>query len=474
LLEKLIELYAALTGERPPFVNQEDAIVELCRKLEDKNCLLVIDDVWNPAHLWPFLRGGRGCARLVTTRQFEVAAEAKRVSVDEMTTDQAVQMLIAGLQPQPTNLKPFQLLAQRLGKWPQMLELAREPLRQRIARGDSLKEALDYLNLALDRKGVTAFDRRDPQERRQAIGRTIEVSLELLSQTEQERYAELAIFPADAYLPLTALNALWGLDDFETQDLVLRLDDLSLLRFDLKAGTIRLHDVIRAYLAAKLVAPAIVHARLVEAWGDPYYLPHTFAWRWLSYHLVKAGRKEELRRLLFAFNWIQAKLDATDVTALIADFQHLVGDSDARLVQGAIRLAAHILIRDKAQLAGQLWGRLQAQSSVEIRRLLQSTNQSSPWIRPLACSLVAPGGPLLRTLQVQSEVTAVAVSADGQRAVSGSTDGTLSIWDLESGSELRSFTGGQPTRITALALSPNGRIAVSGSADDLVRVWEPG
>jgi hypothetical protein len=112
LLEKLTELYAALTGERPPFVNQEDAIVELCRKLDDKNCLLVIDDVWNPAHLWPFLRGGKGCAPLITTRQFEIAAEAKRVNVDEMTTHQAVEMLIAGLQPQPTNLKPFQLLAQ--------------------------------------------------------------------------------------------------------------------------------------------------------------------------------------------------------------------------------------------------------------------------------------------------------------------------------------------------------------------------
>ena len=66
----------------------------------------VIDDVWNPAHLWPFLWGGKGCARLVTTRQFEVAAEAKRVNVDEMTTGQAVEMLIAGLQPRPADRVP--------------------------------------------------------------------------------------------------------------------------------------------------------------------------------------------------------------------------------------------------------------------------------------------------------------------------------------------------------------------------------
>ena len=57
---------------------------------DGRRCLLVIDDVWDRAHLRPFVRGGKGCTRLITTRSFAiadeaVADEAGRVAVDEMT-----------------------------------------------------------------------------------------------------------------------------------------------------------------------------------------------------------------------------------------------------------------------------------------------------------------------------------------------------------------------------------------------------
>ena len=48
----------------------------------------------------------------------------------------------------------------------------------------------------------------------------------------------------------------------------------------------------------------------------------------------------------------------------------------------------------------------------------------------------------LRTLTGHSSwVTGVAVTADGQRAVSASEDKTLKVWDLDSGRELRTLTG---------------------------------
>jgi WD40 repeat protein len=37
-------------------------------------------------------------------------------------------------------------------------------------------------------------------------------------------------------------------------------------------------------------------------------------------------------------------------------------------------------------------------------------------------------------------VNAVAVTADGKRAISGSTDKTLKVWDLSSGNVIASFT----------------------------------
>ncbi len=103
----------------------------------------------------------------------------------------------------------------------------------------------------------------------------------------------------------------WGVDPFDCEELVTRLAALSLLYYDLPHRSIRLHDMIRAYLAGQLADPAALHARLLDAWGDLHTLPNAYAWRWAGYHLAAAGRSEHLRRLLLDYNWLQAKLNAT-------------------------------------------------------------------------------------------------------------------------------------------------------------------
>jgi hypothetical protein len=159
-----------------------------------------------------------------------------------------------------------------------MLELAGAMLRQRVLKGDTPSGAVQHLNRALDRRGATAFDRTDAVARNQAIARSLAVSLDQLDPADRRRYVELAIFPDDVAVPLSTLQALWGLDDFDAEATVERLSDLSLLRCDLNTKTIRLHDVIRAYLAGQLADLGAVHARLIEAWGDPHQLPDAYAW----------------------------------------------------------------------------------------------------------------------------------------------------------------------------------------------------
>jgi WD40 repeat protein len=231
---------------------------------------------------------------------------------------------------------------------------------------------------------------------------------------------------------------------------------------------------MRAYLASQLADPAGLHAALLEAWGDPHHLPDDYAWRWHAYHLKEAGRAEALRALLCDFDWLQAKLDATDVNALIVDYDFTPDDADLRLVKGTIRLAAHVLARDKTQLAGQLLGRLLGQEAPEIQTMLEQTKEwrAAPWLRPLTPSLTPPGGPLIRTLQGHtSGVRAVAVTPDGRRAVSGSDDHTLKVWDLERGEELATLQG-HTSWVSAVAVTPDGRRAVSASGDDTLKVWD--
>jgi hypothetical protein len=98
--------------------------------------------------------------------------------------------------------------------------------------------------------------------------------------------------------------------------------------------------------------PLSCHLRLVEAWGALPKLD-SYAWRWVGYHMVKAGRQDDLRQLLLNFNYLQAKLIATNANALIADYDYLPEDRDLELVQSAIRLSTHVLVRDVRQLAGK-------------------------------------------------------------------------------------------------------------------------
>ena len=55
----------------------------------------------------------------------------------------------------------------------------------------------------------------------------------------------------------------------------------------------------------------------------------------------------------------------------------------------------------------------------------------------------------------------MAVTADGRRAVSASPDKTLKLWELDSGRELRTLTG-HTSSVYAVAVTPDGQRAISG------------
>ena len=131
---------------------KEDAAFQLGQRLEERTCLVVIDDVWDAADLQPFLRGGKQCARLFTMRDAEISSGAQRVNVDEMHETEAVELLTSGLPP--LKKRHTSELSRRLGEWPLALELGRATMLQRIEQGDSPDHAAQRLLEVLDTKGV--------------------------------------------------------------------------------------------------------------------------------------------------------------------------------------------------------------------------------------------------------------------------------------------------------------------------------
>jgi WD40 repeat protein len=208
-----------------------------------------------------------------------------------------------------------------------------------------------------------------------------------------------------------------------------------------------------------------------------YALKHTPS------HLAKAGKVQQLFRCLTNFDFIEAKVSALGVQPLIEDYD-LAFNPDVlfsgekadtlRWIQGALRLSAHVLDKDKTQLAGQLLARLMPFEVPDIQAMLQQAKhwKGAPWLRPLTPTLTPPRGTLLRTLTGHNDaVNAVVITPNGKQAISASEDNTLKVWDLQSGGTLKTLTD-HTSAVKAVAITRDGQQIVSASWDKTLKVWD--
>ncbi|MBN2559617.1 MAG: protein kinase [Phycisphaerae bacterium] len=103
----------------------------------------------------------------------------------------------------------------------------------------------------------------------------------------------------------------------------------------------------------------------------------------------------------------------------------------------------------------------QAEDNIEVQQALAVARASgNEW------------GRCVRTLKGHAgSVTCVAISPDGRWVLSGSSGGTLRLWDWDTGACLRVLKG--HTRwVSSVAISPNAKIGLSGCEGGTVRIWD--
>ncbi len=484
----LTDQIEVLTGDRPGLETISAAAGKLGEALGDRRILLIVDDAWREQDLRPFLQGGANCVRLVTTRIDNVLPQtALRQPVDAMQAGEALSLISAGLPADEVARERASLkkLAARLGEWALLLRIVNGFLRDRVVKAyESLSVAIVGANKRLDARGLVVFDARDDADRARAVARTIGVSLEILSEAERARFGELGVFPEDAEIPIGIVARLWaaggGLEDFEAEDLLKNLFDLSLL-LDLDFGQrfCRLHDTTRHFLRDRAGKDGLVtqHKQLVAALDGVasegadartrsyYYLT-------LPHHFAEARERARLDALLLDPAWLQAKLEATaNPQALVADYQRYgVGEAQS-LIGRTLRLISGICVRDPSQLPQQLIGRLAGFEAVAGSGFLDLAHWllRHPSLVPLRPTLTPPGPEAARLEGHESSVNSLCLVADG-RLASGSDDRTIRLWDAATGAET-ALLAGHDGSVKALCLLPDGRIA-SGSDDRTMRLWD--
>jgi WD40 repeat protein len=501
ILNAQAELANLLETNSHAFITVSDGTKQLERLLRDRCCLLILDDVWQSDHadLFNCIDAQAQARLLITTRNQEILNNlgAQSQTLDVLDTKQALALLAKWAKVKIPDLPDeAKEVADECGNLPLALAMAGA-----MASQKSWRHALERLRRADFDRIEKAFPYAYPN-----LLRALQASLDDLDESEilvklqaHKHYLELAVFPEDSPIPILVLETLCRsespkFDDLDFDDLLASLKSRALVQQD-SEGRVRLHDLQRdfiVHLANGEQPLAERQAAFIKAYRSKisqeqwHTLPDDgYIYQHLAWHMVQAGQIEELSRLLLDFDWLQAKLNKTDIIALLHDYdiilEHRTDLSTPvvyalEIVQDSLRLSTHLFLQDKSQLAGQLLWKLLSFKSTKIQAMLAQINNHKndrPWLRPLITTLHPPGGAEIFTLEGHDgPVDAVALTPDGRLAVSGSVDRTLKVWDLtRPDAPPRTLTGHKGV-VLAVALTPDGRLAVSGSGDGTLKVWD--
>jgi WD40 repeat protein len=471
-LLRVLGQLGTLLGDSPLYYSEINTATQRLREVfADRAALIVVDDVWHPEHMQPLLIGGQRCRLLITTRQRTVvnAMGATECQVGVLAQDKAMTLLAewAG-QISEVDYATAVAVAEQCGYLPLALSITGAMLRDN--RTTWMQTLVTLKQAAL---GFLENEQGN-------IAASIKASLDVLAQqhgaTAVEHYEALAVFPEDVAIPGTTIMALWrgrGLSDTAAQRLLGELASRALLFADEQAGGYRLHDLQRDYITMRLIERSqtrvALHQALLAGWGDFHTLPDEYAWRNLAYHLREAGQVGMLPALLLDFHFLQAKLNATDANAVLADFVGLTDKKALRLLESAISMSAHVINQDTTQLALQLYGRLLGyqETQPKLASLLQTTSQQQGSLHLLHATLSQAGGALIRTIPLEYGAKSIALTNDGQHlVVADGRQVKVFIWHHDA--LLTNFT--QHTDVVN-GVSVQGEIAFSASADRTVKVW---
>jgi hypothetical protein len=300
LTGKIKQISQALTKAPGYFDTLEAGADHLKQLLEEREVLLVLDDVWDVKDMKPFMTNARGCCVLFTTRIAEIALAlgVPEIALGVLTPGQAVTLLRKWANRDDPDLLR---IAERVGNLPLALKLAGAQLREGNKSGKEwLADFRDVSQLRLGRYSS------DPQDN---LAACFDLSVNQLSEDDRGLYYALGIFSEDAQVPQRVLALLWQgllpeLSDYDCEELATHLARMALMERSPADNTFTIHDMLRGYAREKLKErSAEAHTALLGAYNPDGEFWHQieddgYLYDNLAYHLTASGRGDELYRLV--------------------------------------------------------------------------------------------------------------------------------------------------------------------------------
>jgi len=295
------------------FQDVQQGKIHLSQLLDNRQCLLILDDVWQVEHIAAFDVLSEQSKLLFTSRDSRIvkALSAIEYQVNLLSNDEALELL-ATCSGQAKEALPVEAheVMQECGNLPLALSMIGAIANARTHRWDNLLHKLQNADLDKIRHQFPDYPYPD-------LLKTIQVSVDALEPEVKTRYLDFAVFPEDVTIPEVTLQMFWsseGLNEHDTQNVIDMLVERSLAQRD-ENGSLSLHDLLSDYVRKQVCDLSALHGRLLDAYAikctqgwHTYSEKDDYFFKYLAYHLKSAGRMEELYTLLTASPaWMEAK-----------------------------------------------------------------------------------------------------------------------------------------------------------------------
>jgi len=227
--------------------------------LENRTCLLIIDDVTDIEQVKALNVGGPNCVRIITTDKADevtYSLKTRRYTIGKMSESEALTLITewAGILPD-IYLTTVKEIIRRLGNWALPLALVGAQARQGITWLRLLEVLRD------DQGAISNLDPDNLDVRRNALGLVVNVVLSRFGGAQLQRCTLLGAFAAGTGAPfsLDAAAACWGVaphDARATLDLLIESALVTRLPNDFYA----LHKALRDHLRRAATPTALVEA----------------------------------------------------------------------------------------------------------------------------------------------------------------------------------------------------------------------